>query len=135
MQICANLHKTWNNTMLNDDLIIQNMDLSHIHLAVLFFCILEKLKTPQSPFEINWPLLIWSKNDFQKYWKESLHWKFTFKVRFWHFLRTCHKIQKTHLILLLFEQKSNFFAPPLKKLHNQKTHKIYSLQNIASSRK
>ena len=31
--IFANLHKSWINTMSNDGLIIENMDLSHIHLA------------------------------------------------------------------------------------------------------
>ena len=35
VQICANLHKSWNNTMSNDGSIIENMDLFHIHLAVL----------------------------------------------------------------------------------------------------
>ena len=34
VQIFANLHKSRNNTMSNDGLIIENMDLSHIHLAV-----------------------------------------------------------------------------------------------------
>ena len=34
LQICANLQKSWNNMMSNDGLIIENMDLSHIHLAV-----------------------------------------------------------------------------------------------------
>ena len=33
-QICANLQKSENNMMSNDGLIIENMDLSHIHLAV-----------------------------------------------------------------------------------------------------
>ena len=32
-KICANLHKPRNNVMSNDDLIKENMDLSHIHLA------------------------------------------------------------------------------------------------------
>ena len=31
VQICANLQKSWNNTMSNDGSIIKNMDLSHIH--------------------------------------------------------------------------------------------------------
>ena len=35
VQICANLQKSWNNTMSNDGSIIENMDLSHIHLAVI----------------------------------------------------------------------------------------------------
>ena len=34
VQICANLHKSWNNMMSNGNLIIENMDLSRIHLAV-----------------------------------------------------------------------------------------------------
>ena len=34
LQICVNLQKYWNNAMSNDGLIIENMDLSHIHLAV-----------------------------------------------------------------------------------------------------
>ena len=34
MQICVNFQKYWNNAMSNDGLIIENMDLSHIHLAV-----------------------------------------------------------------------------------------------------
>ena len=34
LQICVNFQKYWNNAMSNDDLIIENMDLSHIHLAV-----------------------------------------------------------------------------------------------------
>ena len=33
LQICVNLQKYWNNTMSKDGLIIENMDLSHIHLA------------------------------------------------------------------------------------------------------
>ena len=39
LQICANLQKFWNNMMSNDGLIIENMDLSHIHLAVLRFTV------------------------------------------------------------------------------------------------
>ena len=35
-QICANLYKSWNNMMSNDGLIIENMNLSLIHLAVPF---------------------------------------------------------------------------------------------------
>ena len=34
LQICVNLQKYWNNVMSNDGLIIEYMDLSHIHLAV-----------------------------------------------------------------------------------------------------
>ena len=34
LQICVNFQKHWNNAMSNDGLIIENMDLSHIHLAV-----------------------------------------------------------------------------------------------------
>ena len=34
LQICSNLHRSGNNTMSNDDLSIENMDLSHIHLAL-----------------------------------------------------------------------------------------------------
>ena len=33
LQICVNLQKSWNNSMSNDGLIVENMDLSHIHLA------------------------------------------------------------------------------------------------------
>ena len=36
-QICANLQKSWNNMMSNDSLIIENMDLCHVHLAVFPF--------------------------------------------------------------------------------------------------
>ena len=35
LQICENFLKHWNNAMSNDGLLIENMDLSHIHLAVL----------------------------------------------------------------------------------------------------
>jgi hypothetical protein len=38
LQICANLLKSRNNTMSNDGSIIENMDLSHIHLAVQKSC-------------------------------------------------------------------------------------------------
>ena len=41
--------------MLNDDLIIQNMDLSHIHLAVLH--LYENLPESHSATEINFALL------------------------------------------------------------------------------
>ena len=34
VEICGNLQKFRNNTMSNNGLIIENMDLSHIHLAV-----------------------------------------------------------------------------------------------------
>ena len=34
LQIWANLQKSWNNMMSNDGLVIQNIHLSHIHLAV-----------------------------------------------------------------------------------------------------
>ena len=34
LQICVNFQKYWNNVMSNDGLIIEFMDLSHIHLAV-----------------------------------------------------------------------------------------------------
>ena len=37
LQICANLHKSWNNTMSNDGLIIENMDLSQTNLSIQFF--------------------------------------------------------------------------------------------------
>ena len=37
VQICANLHKSWKNMMSNDGSIVENMDLSHIHLAVLTY--------------------------------------------------------------------------------------------------
>ena len=42
LQICANLYKSRNNMMSNDGLIIENMDLSHIHLAVCISNILVK---------------------------------------------------------------------------------------------
>jgi hypothetical protein len=35
VQICAHIHKSWNNTMSNDCLIRENMDLSDIDLAVI----------------------------------------------------------------------------------------------------
>jgi hypothetical protein len=34
LQICVNFQKYWNNAVSNDDLIVENMDLSHIHLNV-----------------------------------------------------------------------------------------------------
>ena len=34
LQICVNLQNYWNNVMSNDGLIIEYMDLSHIHLAI-----------------------------------------------------------------------------------------------------
>ena len=34
LQICVNFQKYWNKAMSNDGLIIENMDLSHIHSAV-----------------------------------------------------------------------------------------------------
>ena len=34
LQICVNFQKSWNKMMSNHGLIIENMDLSHIHLAV-----------------------------------------------------------------------------------------------------
>ena len=37
LQICANLHKSRNNMMSNDGLIIENMDLSHVYLAVFYW--------------------------------------------------------------------------------------------------
>ena len=52
VQICANLHKSWNNTMSNDGLIIETMDLSHIHLAVCM-CILQWLKIVSFPLSKN----------------------------------------------------------------------------------
>ena len=39
LQICVNFHKYWNNAMSNYGLIIENIDLSHIHLAVPNGCI------------------------------------------------------------------------------------------------
>ena len=38
LKICANLYKSCNNMMSNDGLIIENMDLSLIHLAVQNHC-------------------------------------------------------------------------------------------------
>ena len=34
LQMCVNLQKYWNKVMSNDGLILEYMDLSHIHLAV-----------------------------------------------------------------------------------------------------
>ena len=43
VQISANFHKSWNSSMSNDGLIIENMDLPHIHLAVQWGNLIFKL--------------------------------------------------------------------------------------------
>jgi hypothetical protein len=65
VQICANLQKSWNNTISIDGSIIENMDLSHINSAVLSEKKITKFLTlkviPRRMCNLQLSILIWLK--------------------------------------------------------------------------